>query len=180
MVQIHPGRPTRRCAALAGVEQLECSLACHARGRGFKSRHWRQRCNGHRFGLIAQLEEHLAYTQGVGGSNPSETTMPARRRGEARRTVNPFSRVSGFNSFCRHQARVGLNDAKRDVAQLGSARRLGRRGRTFKSCHPDARISARLAQRIEHLLPEQTVPSSTLGVGTFPDQGKHCPYGVSW
>ena len=25
----------------------------------------------------------------------------------------------------------------RDVAQLGSALRLGRRGRTFESCHPD-------------------------------------------
>ena len=25
----------------------------------------------------------------------------------------------------------------RDVAQLGSARRSGRRGRRFKSCHPD-------------------------------------------
>ena len=26
---------------------------------------------------------------------------------------------------------------RRDVAQLGSALRLGRRGRTFESCHPD-------------------------------------------
>lgn len=26
---------------------------------------------------------------------------------------------------------------RRDVAQLGSAPRLGRGGRTFKSCHPD-------------------------------------------
>ncbi len=88
-------------------------------------------------GLVAQLEEHLVYTQGVGGSNPSETTMPARRRGEARRTVNPLFRVSGFNSFCRHQARVGLNNAQRGVAQLGSASALGAEGRTFKSCHPD-------------------------------------------
>lgn len=94
--------------------------------------------------------------------------MPARRRGEARRTVNPLFRVSGFNSFCRHQARVGLNDVKRDVAQLGSASALGAEGRTFKSCHPDAQISARVAQWIERLLPKQTVPSSTLGVGTSP------------
>ena len=85
------------------------------------------------------MEEHLAYTQGVGGSNPSETTMPARRRGEARRTVNPFFRVSGFNSFCRHQARVGLNGAKRVVAQLGSASALGAEGRRLESCQPDIR-----------------------------------------
>lgn len=64
--------------------------------------------------------------------------MPARRRGEAQRPVKPFFRVSGFNSFCRHQARVGLNDVKRDVAQLGSASALGAEGHTFKSCHPDA------------------------------------------
>lgn len=63
--------------------------------------------------------------------------MPARRRGEAQRPVKPFFRVSGFNSFCRHRARGGLNDAKRDVAQLGSASALGAEGRTFKSCHPD-------------------------------------------
>ena len=29
------------------------------------------------------------------------------------------------------------NQRPRDVAQLGSAPRLGRGGRTFKSCHPD-------------------------------------------
>lgn len=94
--------------------------------------------------------------------------MPARRRGEARRTVNPLFRVSGFNSFCRHQARVGLNDAKRIVAQLGSAFALGAKGRAFESRQSDAQISARVAQWIERLLPKQTVPSSTLGVGTSP------------
>ena len=29
------------------------------------------------------------------------------------------------------------NMLNRDVAQLGSALRLGRRGRRFESCHPD-------------------------------------------
>ena len=30
----------------------------------------------------------------------------------------------------------------RDVAQLGSALRLGRRGRRFESCHPDFKVFA--------------------------------------
>lgn len=117
MVQIHPGRP-RGSAAHAGVEQMVSSPPCQGGGRGFKPRHWRQRCIEHRFSLVAQLEEHLVYTQGVGGSNPSGTTKPARRRGEARRPVKPFFRVSGFNSFCRHQARVGL---KRRETGCGAA-----------------------------------------------------------
>ena len=72
--------------------------------------------------------------------------MPARRRGEARRTVNPFFRVSGFNSFCRHQARVGLNGAKRVVAQLGSASALGAEGRAFNSRQPDIQFRPRSSE----------------------------------
>ena len=32
---------------------------------------------------------------------------------------------------------LGFSEVLRDVAQLGSALRSGRRGRRFKSCHPD-------------------------------------------
>lgn len=35
---------------------------------------------------------------------------------------------------------------RRDVAQLGSAPRLGRGGRTFKSCHPDHLLKLDLGQ----------------------------------
>ena len=58
------------------VAQLVRAPPCHGGGRGFKSRHGRPDS----FGLVAQLEERLVYTQDVGGSIPSETTMPARRR----------------------------------------------------------------------------------------------------
>ncbi len=37
-----------------------------------------------------------------------------------------------------------LSLKNRGVAQLGSARRSGRRGRRFKSCHPDLLNSKRL------------------------------------
>ena len=40
-------------------------LACHAGDRGFKSR-------PDRFGLVAQLVEHLIEAQSVGGSIPSQ------------------------------------------------------------------------------------------------------------
>ena len=47
-----------------------------------------------------------------------------------------------YVSFCERKHRRGATIQKlkieyRDVAQLGSAPRLGRGGRTFESCHPD-------------------------------------------
>ena len=38
---------------------------------------------------------------------------------------------------CTCRKGVTIKYGQRDVAQLGSALRLGRRGRTFESCHPD-------------------------------------------
>ena len=38
-----------------------------------------------------------------------------------------------------------LKSPHRDVAQLGSALRSGRRGRRFESCHPDSMSSAQLS-----------------------------------
>ena len=38
---------------------------------------------------------------------------------------------------CTCRKGVIIEYGQRDVAQLGSALRLGRRGRTFESCHPD-------------------------------------------
>ena len=40
-----------------------------------------------------------------------------------------------FNSLCYYNRRCV--SSHRDVAQLGRALRSGRRGRRFKSCHPD-------------------------------------------
>ena len=40
---------------------------------------------------------------------------------------------------------LGFSEVLRDVAQLGSALRSGRRGRRFKSCHPDQ--NKKVAQR---------------------------------
>ena len=68
---------------------------------------------------------------------------------------------------------------KRDVAQLGSAPRLGRGGRTFKSCHPDHLFrycifivsfctfkieekNAEVTQLVESLPSKQVVASSSL------------------
>ena len=36
-----------------------------------------------------------------------------------------------------HSENLKFEYGNRDVAQLGSALRLGRRGRTFESCHPE-------------------------------------------
>ena len=57
--------------------------------------------------------------------------------------VTNGGRQSQKRSFCEpyenttklHQNKLTIE--YRDVAQLGSAPRLGRGGRTFKSCHPD-------------------------------------------
>jgi hypothetical protein len=51
------------------VVQLVRMLACHARGRGFKSRPLR-----HLIGGIAQLGEHGLCKAGVIGSNPIAST----------------------------------------------------------------------------------------------------------
>ena len=51
----------------------------------------------------------------------------AHRPGRLSRAAGPAGQRPG----------VRLVDAPRGVAQLGSARRSGRRGRRFKSCHPD-------------------------------------------
>jgi hypothetical protein len=48
----------------------------------------------------------------------------------------PTSVVPTFNHNCQDRQPVSL-DSTRDVAQFGSARRLGRRGRRFESGHPD-------------------------------------------
>ena len=50
-------------------------------------------------------------------------------------TVHPLGR--------RHAGRLDCVAAPRGVAQLGSARRSGRRGRRFKSCHPDFPLRGR-------------------------------------
>ena len=66
-----------------GVAQLVRALACHARGRGFKSRHSRHFrrtwiksiCGRLHQGRLAQLVEHLVYTEGVGSSSLSTPTI---------------------------------------------------------------------------------------------------------
>ena len=57
------------------------------------------------------------------GTLPSETI----RRIVSREVVAHFFKCGTFENLINF----------RDVAQLGSAPRLGRGGRTFKSCHPD-------------------------------------------
>lgn len=54
----------------------------------------------------------------------------------------------GLGSDATKQAkRPKVNKSgRRDVAQLGSAPRLGRGGRTFKSCHPDHLLKLDLSQ----------------------------------
>ena len=52
------------------VVQLVSTPPCHGGGRGFESLQ-------SRFGIIAQLGEHLPYKQGVRGSSPlGPSTMP--------------------------------------------------------------------------------------------------------
>ena len=50
------------------MAQLVRAPPCHGGGRGFESRLGR-------FGILAQLGEHLPYKQGVIGSSPIATTM---------------------------------------------------------------------------------------------------------
>ena len=52
------------------LAQLVRALACHAKGHGFKSR-----TDRHLNAPVAQLVEHLIEDQGVGGSNPSGSTI---------------------------------------------------------------------------------------------------------
>jgi hypothetical protein len=51
--------------------QLECTPACQAGGRGFKSRRDRQNF----LGRVAQLAEHTPEKRGVTGSTPVSTTL---------------------------------------------------------------------------------------------------------
>ena len=60
--------------------------------------------------------------------------LPPRGIAAHARRPRPLSRV---RSTLRASGRLG--GLPRGVAQLGSARRSGRRGRRFKSCHPDSR-----------------------------------------
>ncbi len=46
-------------------------------------------------------------------------------------------RMFPITFFANHKKNVFLQSIIRDVAQSGSVRRSGRRGRRFKSCHPD-------------------------------------------
>ena len=65
------------------LAQLVRALACHAKGHGFKSR-----TDRHFNAPVAQLVEHLIEDQGVGGSNPSGSTIIF------------FAGVSRVNTLC--------------------------------------------------------------------------------
>lgn len=69
--------------------------------------------------------------------HPGHANLPRRARTSA------LVRNQGRN-------RVDFSSCSRGVAQLGSARRSGRRGRRFKSCHPDQLI---VAQTIGQFVP---------------------------
>ena len=54
--------------------------------------------------------------------------------------AGPISAGRGGSAILGCRRAPGSAAQPRGVAQLGSARRSGRRGRRFKSCHPDSRI----------------------------------------
>ena len=79
----------------------------------------------------------------LAGLNSSCRDRARVRAGTAARPRRPVAVVlrPDFTSgaMIGYSCEVAFEAADRDVAQLGSARRSGRRGRRFKSCHPDHR-----------------------------------------
>jgi hypothetical protein len=57
------------------------------------------------------------------------------------RFLHGFYMVMCRSKISNSQSANLIGQSHRDVAQLGSALRSGRRGRRFKSCHPDAFLS---------------------------------------
>ena len=70
-----------------GVAQLVRAIACHAIGRGFESLHSRH-------GWLAQLVEHLVYTERVIGSSPILPTNRSLRLSVRTRGFHPRKRGS--------------------------------------------------------------------------------------
>ena len=76
----------------------------------------------------------------------------------ARRAGRAISAVRGRSAILGCRRAPGSAARPRGVAQLGSARRSGRRGRRFKSCHPDSSTAARRQPGRCRLSPAGRIP----------------------